>query len=74
MVDRSTDTPKAFVVTIRDEQGARGELRGSVTPVAASGCEEGPKRRFKSLDQRPVIVRTLPGWHCRRKAARLERP
>jgi hypothetical protein len=59
MVERSTDTPAVFVVTIREEHGESGQLQGSVTPVAASGCETSPKRWFRSLDQLPAILRSL---------------
>lgn len=59
MVDRSTDNPAVFVVTIREERDGSEHLQGSVTPVAASGCETSPKRWFRSLDQLPAILRSL---------------
>lgn len=59
MVERSTDTPAVFVVTIREDGGGSGQLQGSVTPVAASGREASPKRWFRSLDQLPAILRGL---------------
>lgn len=59
MVERSTGTPAVFVVTIREEHGGSGQLQGSVTPVAASGCETSPKRWFRSLDQLPAVIRSL---------------